>query len=520
MAGLLLAGMVLAEGEEEELPNFPTGTATLEIGGQPAAAVPFLLPPMGPLFALEPVANALGVDLRIGPYGESHTLYFDGTKINVGPGMPTILRMPTDGGRGDEELVQLRQPPLKGPMGLVVSLDFLEMSFGEHRGIQFTWQPEELRLEVVRRQLEVLEASVDVVNQPLVSTVVIQLPKAPRYRVEDMPGAMEIVLLGDRLAPRPPQSTEDGALVTGVRTFPDRIRLELRDEAKATEPRLQEGSVVRLIIEVFRQQITTTDEPAAEDPFAGRPADSRGGIRTIVLDPGHGGEETGAIGKNGTMEKDLNLVIARALRQALERRLPVDVILTRDGDYDIPHDTRTAIANQNKADLFISLHFNSYFGRSAQGAETFFLSREASDQQAAEAAAFENRSSETDTPEGGGPLDEELDLEMILWDLAQSYHLAGSQRFANLVQEELNDALGLRNRGVKQAPFRVLIGADMPAVLVELGFLSNPKEEEKLQSPLYRSQLVDALVRATSRFKAQIEAREAQFNSGLDEGSR
>jgi N-acetylmuramoyl-L-alanine amidase len=97
------------------------------------------------------------------------------------------------------------------------------------------------------------------------------------------------------------------------------------------------------------------------------------------------------------------------------------------------------------------------------------------------------------------------DLQLILWDLAQTHHLAESQRFANMVQGELNQALQLRDRGVKQAPFRVLMGANMPAVLVELGFISNPDEEKKLQDPEYRSGLIQALVRSVQRYKAMVE---------------
>ena len=199
---------------------------------------------------------------------------------------------------------------------------------------------------------------------------------------------------------------------------------------------------------------------------------------------------------NGIAEKNITLPIAVSLKRALERSMPVRVILTRTGDTEIELDARTAVANQNKADLFISLHVNSARGRSAEGAETFFLSLQASDEIAAEIAAIENAGFD-------GPSESPLnDLDLILWDLAQSHHLAESQRFARFVQEELNGALGLTDRGVKQAPFRVLRGAAMPAVLVELGFLSNPSEEAKLQDPAYRGQLVDALVRATQRYKA------------------
>ena len=190
---------------------------------------------------------------------------------------------------------------------------------------------------------------------------------------------------------------------------------------------------------------------------------------------------------------EVALLLARSLRRALESRLPVKVVLTRNNDSELPLDSRTSIANQHKADLFVSLHLNSSPGSSAKGAETYFSSLEASDERAARAAESENRSD---------PL---YDLQLILWDLAQSHHLAESQRLARIVQEELNLALELTNRGVKQAPFKVLMGAAMPAVLIELGFLSNPQEEARLNDPVYRARLVDTLVRAISRYRALVQ---------------
>ena len=122
---------------------------------------------------------------------------------------------------------------------------------------------------------------------------------------------------------------------------------------------------------------------------------------------------------------------------------------------------------------------------------------------AASAAAAENAPA---PGAGEGPEEDPLyDLQLILWDLAQSHHLAESQRLAGLIQEELNTTLSLRDRGVRQAPFRVLMGAAMPAVLVELGFLSNSQEEARLQDPAYRAELVEALVRAVTRYRAQGE---------------
>src|SRR6185436_4291547 len=163
----------------------------------------------------------------------------------------------------------------------------------------------------------------------------------------------------------------------------------------------------------------------------------------------------------------------------------------------------TAIANQNKADLFISLHLNSSLGSGAHGAETYFLNAEASDAAAARMAEAENAAGQA-LPEGTTGV-EAQDLELILWDLAQTHHLLESQRFAAMIQGELNQTLQLRDRGVKQAPFRVLNGAAMPAVLVELGFISNPDEEKKLQDAAYRAELTTSLARAIGRYKALVE---------------
>jgi N-acetylmuramoyl-L-alanine amidase len=228
-----------------------------------------------------------------------------------------------------------------------------------------------------------------------------------------------------------------------------------------------------------------------------------------VIDPGHGGSETGAISGKGTQEKDLTLLLAQSLKTALEARLPVRAVLTRTEDAQLPLTTRSALANQFKADLFISIHLNSSVGNGAQGTETYFLATRASDERAAQSAATENAGAETAPADGAAEGDPLYDLQLILWDLAQSHHLSESQRFANLVQAELNQTLGLRDRGVKQAPFRVLMGAAMPAVLVELGFLSNPAEETKLLQPAYRADLISALVRAVERYRAQGDAAPA-----------
>ncbi|HET9301102.1 MAG TPA: N-acetylmuramoyl-L-alanine amidase [Candidatus Polarisedimenticolaceae bacterium] len=218
----------------------------------------------------------------------------------------------------------------------------------------------------------------------------------------------------------------------------------------------------------------------------------------IVLDPGHGGVETGAVGPGGVQEKEVVLDLARRLQAVLQREPGVAVVLTRDEDRQVARDERTAIANQNRAELFVSLHLNSSPAKGAAGAETYFLSAEATDDEARALAGMENV---VQTAAGGGQT-----LDLILWDLAQNQYLAESGRLAQAVQRELNELAGTKDRGVRQAPFTVLMGATMPAILVELGFVSNSAEEARLKDSAYRDRIVEALARAIQGFRQQVAA--------------
>ncbi|MFP5284149.1 MAG: N-acetylmuramoyl-L-alanine amidase, partial [Thermoanaerobaculia bacterium] len=360
----------------------------------------------------------------------------------------------------------------------------------------FEWRPETSRLTIARRGARELPVSVDVVHLQGVTTVVLQFPEPPRYRVHRQPGLVEVQMLADRLTPPAEPPAVQDPLVQSVAIDPQKVLVQLAPGAE-TESYILENPF-RLVFDVHRPASVQT-APATPSLT---PAERLPGVRTIVIDPGHGGAETGAIGPSGVMEKELTLTLARDLEARLESTMPVRVVLTRNEDASVPHDTRTSIANQNKADLFISIHLNSSLGNGAHGAETYFLSTDASDSRAARSAAEENLS-----PGAAGDEIPE-DLRLILWDMAQTHHLKESQRFATMIQAELNQALQLRDRGVKQAPFRVLKGAAMPAVLVELGFLNNTEEEKKLQDAAYRGELIGALTKAIQRYKALVEHRE------------
>ncbi len=221
------------------------------------------------------------------------------------------------------------------------------------------------------------------------------------------------------------------------------------------------------------------------------------GKSTIVIDPGHGGPETGAKGKFGTLEKNITLAVSKKLKAIIERKLAFNVILTRDEDVEISLEQRTALANYHNAFLFISIHANSSFRGKASGPETYFLSASSTDREARRLAFLENNGSELGGEIEGSDKD---DIKMILWDMAQSAFLRESSLLAEQIQKELNGLLKTRDRGVKQAPFYVLAGVACPAVLVETAFLSNPSEEKKLTSEKFQTQLAQAIFRGLVQF--------------------
>jgi N-acetylmuramoyl-L-alanine amidase len=247
-----------------------------------------------------------------------------------------------------------------------------------------------------------------------------------------------------------------------------------------------------------------TPAPAAmPDAPAALPPAQPPGVRSIVIDPGHGGDEQGTRGAGDVLEKDLVLDVARRLRSALDSRLGVRVLLTRDDDRVVPHDERASIANNNKADLFISLHANSSPSKSAKGAEVFYLSL---DGLGSEARRMVESPEARPVPVLGGGT---RDIDLILWDMAQARHLNESAAFAVLVEEELRRRVEMSPNPIQQAPFRVLVAANMPAVLVEMGFLSNPDQEAQLTSDDFKNRVVQSLVDAVVRYRSRLESQAA-----------
>ncbi len=217
-------------------------------------------------------------------------------------------------------------------------------------------------------------------------------------------------------------------------------------------------------------------------------------IGRIVIDPGHGGHDSGTTGPGGIEEKEVVLDVALRLGKLLKQRLGADVIYTRDNDTFIPLETRTAIANKAQADLFLSIHANSSPDSSARGVETYYLNFTTSPD-ALEVAARENAVSDESIHE----------LSDLVKKITLKDKIDESREFAVDVQKSLYDDLeegnpGMRDRGVKKAPFVVLIGANMPSILAEISFLTNSADARELQQPAYRERIAESLYRGVSRY--------------------
>lgn len=219
-------------------------------------------------------------------------------------------------------------------------------------------------------------------------------------------------------------------------------------------------------------------------------------FKTIIIDAGHGGKDPGAVGYRGTKEKDIALDVAKRLEKKLSKNMKVKIVMTRDEDIFLKLSERTKIANENNGSLFISIHTNAAEDRRASGFETFLIGQN-KNEAAVRVAARENAVLELEGSTGKKLTDEDL----IKATIAQSAFASKSELFASLVQKEIKKRVQSKDRGVKQAGFYVLMGASMPNVLVELGFISNPSEEKKLRSPQYRDQLATAIYRAVEQYQ-------------------
>ena len=414
----------------------------------------------------------------------------------------------------DGDLRLLSSPSLLEGNQWLVPVDGVPRLLGALLRMRAEWRP-------ASRVLIVGEVNVPHVNVrtfvsgDLVRVVVDATEKFP-FRVVQQEGRVTVSMVKDVVDVGFQQERLTGGIVDWVQYVGGKdnvlaVTLGRRfQQMKAFE---QDGPP-RLVLEFHAAPLRAAKEGEAPPPQGGavappKPEPESPHPRTIVIDPGHGGEEVGAKGPGGTLEKDVTLAIARRLRAAIVNGLGYQVFLTRDKDEEVALDERTALANNYKADLFVSIHANASRSRGATGSEVYFLSYQASDEESRRVAMAEGAVA----PPGGGAAPSS-DLALILWDMAQAEHLEESSTLASRVQEQLADVTKTQMRGVKQAPFRVLVGAAMPAVLVEVAFISNPEEEKLLTSDAFQGKLATALMRGIARYEADTASRAEALTTG------
>jgi len=317
----------------------------------------------------------------------------------------------------------------------------------------------------------------------------------------------------------PPSSTaaEPGRKPAGVKTAKAVERREAPSEAKTDEPK--QVAVATPPAEPQSAAAEPESEPEEEARVATPAKRNNGGghsltrvlglkLGRVVIDPGHGGKDTGTIGRSGLKEKDIVLDVAQRLGQLIKEKMGSEVVLTRDKDVTVPLEKRTKIANDGQADLFISIHVNASRYRNVNGVETFYLNftRSRAD---LEVAARENAGSSQTIHE----------LSNLVQKIALDDKVRESRDLATNLQTSVHKMAAkrnskARNRGVKKAPFVVLIGAQMPSVLVELGFISNTQEEKLMNSTAYRQELAEALFAGISEYADSLSHYQVARSSG------
>jgi N-acetylmuramoyl-L-alanine amidase len=443
-------------------------------------------------FSVGDVARALGLTvsrdtttgtLTIGAKG--------GGQLLAGPG---TVQVPVD-----QKTVEISRPVRSVAGILFAPADFFEKALFPLAGATGAWDPAQKVWSVTPRSSggpaaepgAPVTVGVDVVHVEPTTQVVLRESVAARFEPRLVESGLQIRWTDRKVVPPFAERRFDDPLVAAVHFEGDSATVVFRDPS-LTAHAYPLTDPDRIVVEVARVVEAPAIEPAAPPPPAVPSL-------TIVIDPGHGGAETGAVGPDGLQEKDITLQIARRLAAAIPRVISSRVILTRESDSAISLDDRTSLANHERAGLFLSLHANSSRAVGAHGSETYYLSLETSDRVAQDIARRENVAPAA----APGSPEANPDLDFILWDLAQSAHITESSRLAEAIQTQLNVVSRTENRGIKQAPFRVLAGATMPAVLVEVGFISHPEEEKQLRSAAFQESVAVAIAKAVGEFFAR-----------------
>lgn len=450
------------------------------------------------LIALDDVAGLFQVTVTEDSLTGGVTISYRGRTIVASADQP----MASVNGR----VVTLPSPIIRSGSRWLVPVEFLPRALGPIYDQRIDLRRASRLLIVGDVNVPRVTARLDAVGPPTRATV--EVSPAAAVNVSTEAGRVILRIEADALDLALPGS--GGGLIEQIRPGDQQNTVTAVLAGAAGTPRIATATadnVTRVSIEIPAIGAPAESSAPAATPL---PAPSEGlaltprrGFQTVVIDPGHGGDDTGVRGAEGLEEKQLTLDIARRVRQRLETRLGLRVILTRDDDRAVRLDQRAAMANNSKADLFLSLHANGALGPGISGAEVFHLRLDDEGERARSDAAAE---SVTLPVLGGG----RRTIDVVRWDLAQAAHVDASAMLAVLLEDELRQRVPMSPRPLQQAPMRVLTGANMPAALVEVAYLTNPQQAARAADDEFRNDVADALYEAIVRFRAYAEERQAQ----------
>ncbi|MFQ5906806.1 MAG: N-acetylmuramoyl-L-alanine amidase [bacterium] len=391
----------------------------------------------------------------------------------------------------DNSLISVPVTPQFHGGKLMVSVLTVPAIFSKASGKRVVWYPEVRMLSIGRGAANI--KGIRFLSSPSETRVVLDLARPLKYRASSLSqDRYEIFLGGGVLNSRDISKTECPGLVRSVvaDNTEDGARVVINLAKKNVKPKTV------LLRDPDRLLLTFT-------PAKNRIVQDRRALKVVVIDPGHGGKDPGAVGQRGLEEKTVTLDIAKRVAELVEERLGIDAVLTRSTDEFVSLKERADIANKKKADLFVSIHCNSSEKQKSRGTETYFLSVAKTDWARA-VEARENAVIKFELPEGARDV---TSLEYILWDMAQNEFVNESSELAESVHEELTARFAIEDRGLKQAEFYVLKGCFMPAILVEVAFLSNRKEEKLLRKKSFRQKAAEAIYEGIKEFKRIYERK-------------
>ncbi len=444
------------------------------------------------LVALDDIVSLFQVTVREDNLAGGLTIGYRGRNIVVAPDRP----LASVNGR----VVSLPSPLVRSGNRWLVPVEFLQRALGPIYDRRIDVRRLSRLIVIGDVRVPRVVARVDTTGPP--ARVTIEITPATGVSTEISDARVLLRIEADALDLTLPPA--GAGLIENVRSGeqPNSLVIALNDGAgPARAVSSTADDITRVTVEVpGRTAASPAEAPARPvSPPATLPV-PRVALQTLVIDPGHGGEDIGVRGTTGTEEKQITLALARRLKTLVEARLGIRVVLTRDDDRMVSLDERAAIANNSKADLFLSLHANGAPSPTVAGAEVFHmrLDREGEDARRdvdAQAVALPVL--------GGGT----RAIEVIRWDLAQTGHVDASARLASILEEALRERLAMSPRPLQQAQLRVLMGVNMPAALIEIGYLTNPAEEKRIASDAYQTSITQALYETIVRFRVYLEGR-------------